>query len=294
MEFAPRIDLVFQDVDGQALLNLLNGELLKHPQQWAGFWSVTQADVTAHRSAYRSATSELHRRLTGWMNQWIDSGRQKDGSEAPGSRKVTPELSDVFEDYSSISRTVFSYQQGLPVAQLSSLRVGENSLAGDWPVEDDPTDHAEYEAVRIMAMLLLSADSRSRIARCRYRRCSRYFFLRQPLKPTYQNGCFCCPSHNRAMTAANSMKQRRDKCREKQIELAAKELLKHPPKGRSWYGDIALKNKMVRAVNQGMRRDPNRLRKIAINWITGHQKKIQTKVNQQQHQHQPPTKEKGK
>lgn len=278
-----RLNLIFEDRDSQTLLDLLNRRLLKRPSQWAEFWSVTPATVTRNESAYRTATREVQRLLTEWVNQWIDSGCSSDGTEAPTKRnlKAAPEVLRVLKEFQDIARVRFSFVQGFPDAELSSWRSGEGSLAEDRPVERDPYSHAEYEAAHILAMMMLSVGWRSRIARCRNPKCNRYFFLLKGSKQVWADGCFCSTTHRTSVTSASYMDKRRRAIRELHIKWAAEELLKLEAKDTLW--DEGLKNKLVAAVNR--HRKHHRLikpseRGIRINTITRYQKQIQSKANQ--------------
>jgi hypothetical protein len=151
----------------------------------------------------------------------------------------------------------------------------------------DPTNPsaAEIEAGVLLVKLLIS-DLRFRIARCRYSECGCYFLLsKRPRKSTYENGTYCSTLHNRAASATRRTKDRRDKCKERQIEWAVAKLLSELRKRRKgwavWQEQRAIKEALVTAVNDRLASDRNRVRdKIKVNWVTRHQKEIQAKVEE--------------
>jgi hypothetical protein len=282
----PRVVPVFDEADGETLLALLNGDLAKHRQQWASFWSLSPPIVNANPSAYGRAIAEVQRLVSDYVDEWIDSGRRRDGSEAPTERNVSTvtNLRIAVEVYSVTGRIVCAFPNDkVPVAELSGwFRAGEDPVSDTVLLRDDPADHAEEEAVRIVTMLLLSQDWRLRLAKCR--KCGRYFLLPQRRKEVYENGCFCSTAHNRAVTATKRMRERRSRCYEKQIEHAAVELLRQWNDTTSWYEDVILKRNLVIAVNQGLASNSDRVRdEITINWVTRHRSEIQAKAKEMMH-----------
>ena len=279
MNLRPRVFPKFDEGDCETLLALLNGELARDSKRWAAFWSVSPARVRAKFSAYRKATTEVQRLVAGPVDEWLDSGRRSDGSEAPEERCVKPltTASLAVTHYCVTARVTPTFAKGIPFVQLSSwFRTGEDEVSDKVLRAYNPRAHAAHESRRIFTMLLLSEDWRFRLAKCR--KCSTYFLLSRH-RETYRNGCFCSVAHNRSASATKRMEGKRNECRQKQIEWAATELLKLRKNNLSCYDDTQLKDKLVTAVNRQLHK--NRIQEIiAVNWITHRKSEIEKKANE--------------
>ena len=267
--------------DGDELFELLN----KSPKQLA----VPSNAMRPKRT--EEAAAELQKHLRAHVDQWIASGVQPDGREAPSKRSISRVEEAVYQvtegKLDRFLRDLYWHRQGIKAVVTMPFDKPRIDLSFE---QVDPTNPyaAEIEAGVLLVKLLIS-DLRFRIAKCRYSECGCYFLLsKRPRKSTYENGTYCSTLHNRAASATRRTKDRRDKCKERQIEWAVAKLLSELRKRRKgwavWQEQRAIKEALVTAVNDRLASDRNRVRdKIKVNWVTRHQKEIQAKVEEISH-----------
>jgi len=121
-----------------------------------------------------------------------------------------------------------------------------------------------------------------RIAKCRYRKCGRYFLLKpNRRRQLYENGLFCCIQHNRAESATVSVETRRGAATDRLIESAAREALRL---SRNPKNEAELKTALVERLNVKLAKDPTRTRdEIKSNWVTRHWKEIEKRKGELSH-----------
>ncbi|MBA3912964.1 MAG: hypothetical protein H0X25_03695 [Acidobacteriales bacterium] len=233
----------------------------------------------------KEAAAELQRLLRNHVDQWLETGMQYGGAEAPGSRNFrVAEQSAWLEEGTAEEKRFALLPRSFP---------GNHTFSINFPLSGDPAEtpllmkfhlknadaknpHSAFLEAESLTMMLLMSDLRFRIAKCRYETCREpYFFLQKRQKKVWENGLFCCLAHNRAATATKRVRIRRNECQQRLIMLAAAQLRKRSQRGNEWYSDRSLKQELVTGVNRGIARDPNFQQDgITINWVTRHQSSI--------------------
>jgi hypothetical protein len=261
---------VFVDFNPDLFVDVLNG--VAAPEAWMEFWDIRSTDRC---NVYSKATASL-RKL---VDEWINSGLRENHSESTGERNEgrAPKAS------SRVNRF-------LRIARIDSLEVLPKRtwrFIPTWSRYEKPSSapnqaiQAEWKISQIMT-IVISTEVGSRIAKCRYEKCGRYFLLAErPNKTAGTNGLFCCTAHNRAATATKLSSNRRVKAHTELIEMATTELQKRKNIKPTWYEDKQLKTKLAIEISKRIALDPNHVHKqIKLNWVTRHHKEIQKRVEE--------------
>jgi hypothetical protein len=200
------------------------------------------------------------------VDEWIDSGK-RDDKEAACNRNESraPQAFLEAAAYWRTSRTLLERSADPPTVRFL-------------PRDEKDFENALWKARRIIA-LVLSSDLRTRIAKCRYKKCKGpYFLLNRPNK-TYEHGLFCCIRHNRAATAPKRIQDSRRKFDARLIDWAAEYVRDHATP--AWQENPIFKEELARKVTRLFARDGAATRdNITKNWVTRHQLEIQTKAEQ--------------
>jgi len=204
------------------------------------------------------------------IDNWIDSGRNADGSESP-TRRNHGRAQEAWSD-------ACWYFKEHAQLQLIPGEPPQLRLSAKWN-KVWGTLEARARNGLIMATVLLS-DLRFRLAKCRYQKCGRYFLLSHPREKPHANGLFCCTAHNRAEAAMKGMKLRRAEATASLIESAAREVWRQKKQGRAF----RVKERLVATLNQQIARDRRQTREqLHVNWVTRHWKEIQKKAEELSH-----------
>jgi hypothetical protein len=162
-------------------------------------------DFSAALLSQRQAARQT---LQSCIDQWIDSGKRSDGKENAMQRSEEP-CPDTVEQATIFWRS--SQFEWLPDG------VGRRAIP-----PKDTFDSAIRKARRCIAGVLDNPDLRHRIAKCRFDRCRRpYFLLKNPAKKVYKHGLFCRPQHNNRAASARDSQRYRRKLNDKRVEKAA-------------------------------------------------------------------------
>ncbi|MCU1334207.1 MAG: hypothetical protein JWM08_3199 [Candidatus Angelobacter sp.] len=198
------------------------------------------------------------------VDEWIDAGKRK--QEETASTREEPRAPE------AVLAAAAYWKTSRPILDHSTNPASVKFL----PPNEHNFEHALWKARRVIAVIL-SSDLRYRIAKCRYHRCKRpYFLLYRPDK-TYVYGLFCCPSHNRATTAPKRVEQLRSKFTLKLIGWAAAYVRDHGKPG--WKEDRSFKEEVARKVTRLIARERAPMRdNITRNWVTRHQFQIQARL----------------
>jgi hypothetical protein len=268
MKILPNVSADFQADNVNCLLCLLNGTLSNRPRQWAKFWDDPQAMTPAGAPAYQAAARELQ----SCLDQWIDSGRRCDGSEAPRERRLNDDAIQLIDCF---------YQVSSPPPSSSSPKA-KLTPSWEWAVGivDAGKYAARYKAARVMVGIMHS-DLKHRICRCRYKICDRPYFLLDSncRKAVFRNGgTYCSTVHARRGASAIHEKARTSRFNDQIAEWAAAEVVARWSWSVPWYED-PFKRQLVEVINPRIARDPNRTREtIKANWITHHRALIEAKI----------------
>jgi hypothetical protein len=147
------------------------------------------------------------------------------------------------------------------------------------PPDEKDFENAAWKAARVIA-LVLSSDLRFRLAKCRYPKCKRpYFILRNPNK-VYAHGTFCSVKHNRAATVPERVIKRRQQFHARLIDWAAT-YVRQSGTARDNQGfkeELAAHlrskiSKLKRPVRDG----------VSKNWVTRNWKEIEAKASPKGH-----------
>jgi hypothetical protein len=250
------------------------------------------------------ATEEL-RRL---VDNWIDSGREPNGMESPYKRSYA-DAQDAWDAWKIYFREFANFEPVLSKDGTPLLRFEPKSwerMRARWSAQwreqlrfyakeigfpvmspKDPENemmliYRVNSWIQHFSTAILLSDLRLRIAKCRYRKCRRPYFLfpALPRKRPYTGGLFCCTTHNRAESAMKGMKRRRAEADKHLLEWAAQELSREPRTDP----DTRVKEKLVIYLNKRIAGCSNRTREqIRINWVTRHWNEIQKKAEALSH-----------
>jgi len=258
------------DLDSTELLELLN-------------WSPSQP-IPPDKSKHWHGTQQNLRK---YVDAWLRSGLRSDGSEAPKERCVDRVVSAAFGPGDNFDELMFANSFS-SFANARALKITFPNSAEDPLVQlvlkdSGPSQPANQRATSLIVTLVLS-DLRHRIAKCRYEKCNRYFFLREKAqKKIYVRGLFCSLNCNRAASAARLTKIRRCDFKPTVVEWAADLLRQNESEPRD---DEAAKREMLPKLNERIRKNKNlaTTRKlnhdgtyIAVNWLSRHWEEIQAK-----------------
>ena len=202
--------------------------------------------------------------LRGLLDEWLDSGRERNGSECSSRR--------------SIQKTHFAWQatsefieQSPPHLLLSpdpgtfDLVLAEPNWRRPWA--EDFFKAQKIEARRIFVGILAS-EWQLQLCKCRYPPCGRYFVALK-LRHSYRHGTFCSPQHRQHASAAAITTARRREARSHLIDAAARWLVQR--KVSAGQGDLELNCRLLTFLAKEVRLKPN-LRPsrapVRRNWIT--------------------------
>ena len=243
------------DMDEEAILDVLNGNY--------AFAGAKEPD---------GFLAQVHQEMLWEIDTWIDSGRNPDETESPKQRTLAPRAWDearaYFEHYAKLQLVPEKPPTGpqtLPQLRLSP------KLNTSWGTLEARTRNGG-----IVAIVLLS-DLQFRLAKCRYRRCGRYFLLPRVREKPYKNGLFCCPGHNQKEAATKSTNEGRKRADGLLLDCAAEELLRH--RGEQ---SVRVKKEVLAALNTTIDRDPNLKTHapVKINFVTRHWQQIQKRAEE--------------
>ncbi|HEX3105222.1 MAG TPA: hypothetical protein VHQ22_12295 [Terriglobales bacterium] len=197
------------------------------------------------------------------IDEWIDSGK-RGSQEAANWRTVeqAPEAASESTAYWETSRIIFDRRDTTAYPILV-------------PHDENNFENASWKARRIIA-LILSSDLRLRIAKCRYEKCKRPYFLLHKLNKVYRHGTFCCVDHNRSATAPKRMHDRRYQFQSKLIDWAVSYVCTNGV--GEWQANIAFKEKLARHLATLIAKQKAPARdSITKNWVTRNSAEIQAK-----------------
>jgi hypothetical protein len=202
--------------------------------------------------------------IRSWVDGWLDTGRERDGSEWPFRRNLhkTPHAWQAASEFidQSPPRLVLSAGSG-----GFELVLVEPNWHRPWA--EDFFKAQEIEAKRLFVGILAS-EWQQRLCKCRYPCCGRYF-MGVKLRPSYRHGTFCSPRHREHASAEAITKARRHAGRSDLIEAAAQWLCQQAVS--AWQDDVGLKRRLLTVLAKRVSRNPN-LRPsrepVRQNWIT--------------------------
>jgi hypothetical protein len=215
----------------------------------------------------------LSQRLRAFVDPWLDTGRNRDGSEQPDRRRVPAEA----------QHKVYAYLDShQPKFRASNDPWGFSfvldPITDDSVVKETVFAAVENNATRLFCALIAS-EWRVKVCKCRYLRCSRYFLLPKPPKPEAirRHGMFCSAAHRRRASAEAHTRLRRSQSASRLVEWAAN-WLKNQRVGSNWQDDSDLKRRLAVFLSKRISETPHfpaGLDDIKSNWVTHHRTEIE-------------------
>ena len=233
--------------------------------------------------------------LRNFVDSWLETARDADGSESPRKRDLewangavykvlthTKEAQPLFEPVISkkdIGFNVFVRPTKSPVYGLTKPNYPyENPL--NEPLEellesDDDRFKNFFEFHFIQAARLffgmVASNWKDRLCKCRHPPCGHYYVLQRKPRAAYKRGTFC-RGHQQSLGAANSQRDRRE--RKDSILLNTAAGILHERRRRpEWLDDPRNKERLASEVS--IRSSGKTSRIVQKNWITRNRPKIE-------------------
>jgi hypothetical protein len=157
--------------------------------------------------------SELSSRLRSFVDPWLSSGLNPDGSESPPGRKLPN-----FPTYPAhIERSP------------------------NWA--NDFLESIDRDTDRLLRVLYRDDWGKCALCKCRLPSCGRYFW-KDPLRQHYKHGTFC-GEHQNHVSAVAGRRKGRAAAENELIDCAAKSLLTYPTDKRNWREDSKYKKQLA-------------------------------------------------
>jgi len=215
--------------------------------------------------------------LRQYVDEWLETGLSDDGRETLELRSWirAPRALTVLEDYASKQDPRLRFRR-VP----AEFVVDVGSSEDPWQTSAitgllDPIGRAWREVARLLFGLVTS-DWGSRLCKCRYALCGRYFVHLKPRR-SYKHGTFC-GNHQMAWTATRQVKERRHLARSALIDLAATELLKMRINGPHWQVDRQRKIQLAKDISAQIRITdfaPFGPARLSLTWVTRNRQEIE-------------------
>jgi hypothetical protein len=221
-------------------------------------------DVPRMAATPLPTTQEL---LRGWVDEWLDSGKNNYGGEDPRERN--------FKKDSGVGLAAYEFsKQGkirlLPDSSSLALWLAESDKEPTghfYPLIGSPPQSAEYAKEKLVFFLL--SDLRFKLAKCRKDSCGKYFVLKH-WNRLYKRGTVCesCQRSRSLESAVNATAESRRKAGNTLHQLAAKKFIRQILVAPDWPIDGKLKERIVLYLNSEIKRTDS-LKAIYRDGITG-------------------------
>jgi hypothetical protein len=233
-------------------------------------WQLPPTISRRESMAFRGSLASAY--LREFVDEWLNTGRNRDGSESPGQR--------ILEQAPGAYEALWNYVHQAPPRWSGSsdssgfcLIIGEpSSYLGQPP---DFFSAQSIEAGRLFTGIMAS-DWKDRLCKCRYGRCGRYFVHAMPRK-SYRYGTFCSREHASLVVADVTMRRVRGEALTTLVEAAAQKLVRWKIRDSSWQTDRSLKGRLASELcsvilRKSLQTDQQVVRS---NWVTRHQLRIE-------------------
>ena len=212
--------------------------------------------------------SETSKWLRIYIDEWLTTGLNPDGSESPRKR-------DLFRTNAGWE-TLSYLEEYPPVVSFSvdgslTVTIGDSDILGSSPKWNDFFLAMTKEAQRLFTAVMAS-DWKQCICKCRHAGCGRYFVLRKP-RQSYRHGTFCCREHQRLASALACTTYRRFWVGRELIDVAARKLVECRVRGPGWHEDTMWKRRLATAISKAMSHNPNlraNRKTVKANWVARH------------------------
>jgi hypothetical protein len=235
----------------------------------AGGWGLP---VTISREESRlMAAALVSAYLRTHVDDWLETGRNRDGSESPLRR----DLLKSFVTHEAFRRHKRNLPRSLPLfpdPRGFRIMIAERL--------SEPSAQSFFEAQSVDAQRLfvgiMASDWSERLCKCRYPLCGKYF-LCSKVRRSYRHGTFCSPEHRSRASADALTKRRRSDVRRELEEYAARQLAKWRSTS-AWQDDNAVKLRLAVSLSTRMN-EKAWLRAgrhdVRVNWVTRHSTAIE-------------------
>jgi hypothetical protein len=199
--------------------------------------------------------------LRGWVDEWLDSGRDKTGAESPMWRsfKRAQKCGHAAVEYLRRARVGFLPDEGGLL--LSFLEYKEPSTEPLRPLID--TRNEDYAREQLVFFLL--SQVRFMLAKCRKKDCGTYFLLRH-WNRQYKGGTLCnsCKRSRSQDSAVKATAEVRKNAASQLHQLAAKRFSKRILSIPDWHKQPELKGAIAEYLNRQIERSES-LRAVYLN-----------------------------
>jgi hypothetical protein len=198
------------------------------------------------------------------VDEWLETGRDPDGSEWPSRR----DLHKALRGWQVAAEFLEQSPPTMYPAESSgfSLTIAEPHWGRPWA--GDFFAAQEVTAGRLFVGILAS-DWQQRLCKCRYSPCGRYF-VGAKVRRSYRHGTFCSREHRAHASADAVTKARRHHARFALVEAAAHWLARRH-RSSAWQGDHDLKARLAAVLSEQISRNPY-LRagreSVGVKWVT--------------------------
>lgn len=200
--------------------------------------------------------------LRGWVDEWLDSGRDKDGQEDPRERSFDKarDSAQAAHEYSKLGKLhLIPYKDRLVLSpdEYDPKRRIVRSLIGIPP---------ENYAKEKLTLFLLS-ELRNKLAKCH--KCGQYFVLRH-WNRLYKRGTLCdsCKRSRSEESAIKATAEVRDHAKAQLYDFAAKKFAKQIDSTPDWHRQKTLKNAIAKFLSAKIERSES-LRAVYKSGVTG-------------------------
>lgn len=160
---------------------------------------------------YDQAQIHLRDHLRAYVDQWVESGRQKDGTERPHVRCLSLVNRVALEQ--SLQNYISAELESSGEIKFGFRDPGYGTTGGN----DNARAHAKHRADQLFLWFMRS-EWKARFGNCRC--CKKYFVAKKKLRNFYKHGV-CCSECLHKATAARSTQKKRDDFRKRFIQIAA-------------------------------------------------------------------------
>ena len=216
------------------------------------------------------ALASAHLRIL--VDDWLNTGRDRDGAESPSQRNIHKTLSGW--------HAVLKFSEQYPASILPSLNTSGFELVVAEPSSGglqaaDFFEAAHFEANRLFGGIIAS-DWSQRLCKCRHVPCGKYFVPKK-LRGSYRHGTFCCREHRNHASSVAVVRAQRSQAKRSLVDLAAKWLVEQD-RTSAWRVKADLKLRLAAFLTQRMGKDPS-LRtgreSVQVNWVTRNSEAIE-------------------
>ena len=214
--------------------------------------------------------------LRAYVDEWINTGLNADGSESIGRRSLSRA--------GQAALAAWSYMEKAPISWAPSLEDSDFRIFIAEPISYSGPVSNFFEAQTIAATRLfvgvITSDWATRLCKCRSRSCGKYFALpkSRPHK-VYKHGLFCSRSHSSLASATSCMRTLRIRAHSTLINAAAQKLVDLRVNSLEWANDRQLKITIAAHLSSVIARKQlgSYRQDVRFNWVTRHMLHIEEK-----------------